>query len=163
MKKLSNFNIYFCGILGGSLLFSTSIQQKAYAHHCGPFDYTGNCLHGGSSAGSDILPVPTNQPDPLASTHVLNPKYYLEKYPDLRKAFGSNNYSAAIDHWVRHGAAEGRQGSPDFDSRFYLSNNPDVAKAYGADNYRGAVEHYLKYGRAEGREGVELYPLSPLK
>lgn len=37
-------------------------------------------------------------------------KQYLEKYPDLLAAFGSNNYPAAFHHWLAYGIDEGRLG-----------------------------------------------------
>jgi hypothetical protein len=86
---------------------------------------------------------------------VFDYRYYLNRYPDLRKAFGSNEYSAwkAAQHWYKYGVKEGRQGYEFFDPVFYLSNNPDVAKAYGESNYLGAIQHFVKYGKKEGRKG----------
>lgn len=39
-------------------------------------------------------------------------RYYLSIYPDLRAAFGARGYSAALDHWLFYGIAEGRSGAP---------------------------------------------------
>jgi microsomal dipeptidase-like Zn-dependent dipeptidase len=39
-------------------------------------------------------------------------KYYLSAYADLQVAFGKTNYTAAFDHWVNTGRAEGRHGVP---------------------------------------------------
>ena len=33
---------------------------------------------------------------------------YLNRYSDLRKAFGANNIKAAKNHWLRHGIREKR-------------------------------------------------------
>jgi hypothetical protein len=38
--------------------------------------------------------------------------FYLGLYPDLQNAFGSNNYNAALIHWLQFGIWEGRQGAP---------------------------------------------------
>jgi hypothetical protein len=86
---------------------------------------------------------------------VFDYRYYLNRYPDLRQAFGSDKYSEwkAKQHWFKYGVKEGRQGSQSFDPVFYLSNNPDVAKAYGESNYLGAIQHFVKHGRKEGRKG----------
>jgi len=38
--------------------------------------------------------------------------FYLSSNADLVAAFGPTNYTAAFDHWVRFGRAEGRRGVP---------------------------------------------------
>lgn len=78
---------------------------------------------------------------------------YLARYPDLRQAFGANNYGAALDHWIHHGMAEGRQGSPDFSIAAYLARYPDLQRAFGARNYDAAFDHWFEHGQAEGRSG----------
>ena len=35
---------------------------------------------------------------------VLDAQYYLNKYPDLQKAFGPNNLGAAKQHWLNTGS-----------------------------------------------------------
>ena len=67
--------------------------------------------------------------------------WYLELYPDVA-ASGID----PIDHYVRHGVAEGRDPCPDFDTRFYLQQNPDV-KQSGINPFR----HYIEHGFREGR------------
>jgi FkbM family methyltransferase len=51
-----------------------------------------------------------------------------------------------LRHYLRRGAAEGRDPSPHFDSDWYLQANPDVAKA-GVN----PLVHYIKRGASEGR------------
>jgi len=51
-----------------------------------------------------------------------------------------------IAHYLRYGAAEGRNPSLNFDTALYLAANPDVAAA----NINPLL-HYIRYGRAEGR------------
>jgi hypothetical protein len=51
-----------------------------------------------------------------------------------------------VEHYVRHGAAEGRNPSPGFDAQRYLEINPDVAQK-GMNPF----VHFVKYGMAEGR------------
>jgi hypothetical protein len=84
--------------------------------------------------------------------------YYLDKYPDLRQAFGPNNYRAAIEHWLQCGINEGRRGSPLFDPQFYLAEHPDLMAAYGPKGYRQAYEHYVLNGIKEGRRGIPEIP-----
>lgn len=67
--------------------------------------------------------------------------WYLETYPDVA-ASGID----PIRHYVRHGAREGRDPSPFFQTGFYLSINRDVRSA-GSN----PLDHYLQFGAAEGR------------
>jgi hypothetical protein len=78
---------------------------------------------------------------------------YLNRYPDLRQAFGPNNYPAALQHWLDHGMAEGRQGSANFSIAAYLARYPDLQRAFGAKNYEAAFEHWFDHGQGEGRSG----------
>jgi hypothetical protein len=72
---------------------------------------------------------------------LFNRSWYLEKYQDVR----DRKVNPAA-HYLRYGAAEGRDPSPLFDSDWYLHKNPDVQRA-GIN----PLVHYLQYGAAEGR------------
>ncbi len=74
---------------------------------------------------------------------------YKEKNPDVLNHFG-DNYNKIIDHWLKAGIKEGRQGSYVFDAKFYLNKYDDLKRAFGTD-YKKAYEHYKKYGIKEGR------------
>ena len=67
--------------------------------------------------------------------------WYLERYADVRAA-GADPWR----HWVRRGAAEGRDPNSWFDTDWYLATYPDVA-ASSLD----PLGHYLRFGLAEGR------------
>ena len=68
--------------------------------------------------------------------------WYLSQYPDVQRA-GLD----PIEHYLRHGAAEGRDPNPYFDTDWYLSQNPDVAAA-GVN----PLLHYLRRGGIEQRD-----------
>lgn len=68
-------------------------------------------------------------------------QWYLQHNPDVALS-GMD----PIQHYVRHGAAEGRDPVEGFSTTYYLRNNPDVA-ASGANPFR----HYVAHGRGEGR------------
>lgn len=68
--------------------------------------------------------------------------WYLAEYPDVAEA-GID----AVAHYLRYGAAEGRDPSPQFDTAFYLATNPDVA-----DAEINPLVHYARFGREEGRQ-----------
>lgn len=67
--------------------------------------------------------------------------YYLRRYDDVARA-----QIDPVTHYIRHGAAEGRDPSPLFATRYYLKRYPDVARSR-----MNPFFHYLKFGRAEGR------------
>ncbi|MCP4325966.1 MAG: hypothetical protein GY787_29860 [Alteromonadales bacterium] len=100
-----------------------------------------------------IIPPHTK---PAANTITFNAKFYLEKYPDLRKAFGTN-YESAYTHWKKYGIKEGRIASPSFDAKFYLKKYPDLRKHYGATNYEGAHLHWITHGIKAGRIGSPYF------
>jgi len=73
--------------------------------------------------------------------------WYLEQNRDVRTT-GAN----PLVHYLRHGAAEGRNPNPLFDSEWYLAQNPDV-RAAGVN----PLLHYLRYGATEGRDPDPLF------
>ena len=68
--------------------------------------------------------------------------WYLVQNPDVARS-GKD----PILHYIRHGVAESRNPSPNFDNEHYLANNPDVALAA-----MNPLDHYIRFGRIEGRE-----------
>ena len=52
-----------------------------------------------------------------------------------------------LEHYLRHGAAEGRDPSPDFCTGAYLRRYPDVAQASV-----NPLLHCLRNGQSEGRD-----------
>jgi hypothetical protein len=74
-------------------------------------------------------------------------EWYLEQYPDVR-AGELDPY----DHYLRHGAAEGRDPSPLFDTDWYLQQNLDVRES-GAN----PLVHFYLHGAGEGRDPHPLF------
>lgn len=67
--------------------------------------------------------------------------WYLEQNPDVAVA-GLD----PAEHYLLHGAAEGRDPGPWFSTAFYLTNYPDVAAA-GTN----PLVHFVRHGSEEGR------------
>ena len=68
-------------------------------------------------------------------------------------SFSVREYSAAIEHYLETGAAQGRDPSPLFDSQYYFEQNPDVASALAGGSFNGdPLLHYVEAGAAEGRD-----------
>jgi GT2 family glycosyltransferase/glycosyltransferase involved in cell wall biosynthesis len=77
----------------------------------------------------------------IGRSGLFDTDWYLAQNPDVAAA-GIN----ALVHYLRNGAAEGRDPNPLFDTDWYLARNPDVAAA-GIN----PLVHYLRNGAAEGR------------
>jgi hypothetical protein len=77
----------------------------------------------------------------ISESKLFDAKWYLERYPDV-----ASTGIDPLDHFVQHGAAEGRNPSQRFDLRWYLKRHPDVARS-GTN----PLLHYLEHGRDEGR------------
>lgn len=78
----------------------------------------------------------------IRASGLFDREYYLSRYPDVAKA-GMD----PVEHYVIHGANEGRSPRPDFDTWFYLRENPDVII-----DKLNPFRHYIEKGRGEGRE-----------
>ena len=83
---------------------------------------------------------------------IFDTKFYAEKYPDLKNAYGFNNF-LYIKHFVEHGMAEGRQGSSNFDVTTYKNLYPDLRKNFGNDLKKYYI-HYMNHGYKEGRRAT---------
>lgn len=77
----------------------------------------------------------------IAASGLFDDGYYRDANPDTASYAGT-----ALEHFVRHGAAEGRRPAEWFDSVFYAREYPDVP----ADR-RNVFAHFIQYGMAEGR------------
>lgn len=67
--------------------------------------------------------------------------FYLAKYPDIAEDPGID----PIEHYIRHGANEGRDPAPGFSSRIYLARYPEVRQ-----RRRNPFAHWITTGRARG-------------
>jgi hypothetical protein len=84
----------------------------------------------------------------LRDSGMVDADWYLASYPDVAAA-GAD----AAKHYLRWGAAEGRDPGPRFSTAHYLRLYPDV-KASGLN----PLIHYLTAGWAEKRS---IHPLMP--
>ena len=67
--------------------------------------------------------------------------WYLKQYPDVAEL-----KIDPISHYLRCGAAEGRDPNAEFSTWGYLDTYPDVAAQWG-----NPFIHYIEHGKAEGR------------
>ena len=77
--------------------------------------------------------------------------YYISKHGDLKQAFGNDQYKA-LEHFVKTGMSEGRQGKESFNVYTYMNRYKDLKNAYGND-LKSYYLHYISTGIKEGRDG----------
>ena len=85
----------------------------------------------------------------IARSGLFDADFYLSHYGDV-----AQQRLDPLVHYVRRGAAEGRNPHPGFDTRYYLSLYPEVAKA-GIN----PLAHYARFGMTEGRR-THSHPLA---
>ena len=85
----------------------------------------------------------------VASSPLFDRDWYLQNNLDVAAM-----QLDPVLHYLRYGAAEGRQPGPLFNSRQYALVNPDVAAAK-----MNPLLHFLKYGAREGRALKQDAPL----
>lgn len=100
-----------------------------------------------------ISSIQVDAADVKSYAPVFNSAYYMEKYPDLKAAFG-NNEAALFKHFLNCGMKEGRQGSEEFNVQAYKARYADLQAAYG-DDLKAYYLHYINCGKSEGRNGKE--------
>lgn len=85
------------------------------------------------------------------TSRLFRPGFYLGKYSDLARSFGSGNYIAAAEHFNRYFSMEARQGIASFSVMAYSKNYIDLQKAF-RNNWIQYVVHYYEFGYKEGRK-----------
>ena len=80
---------------------------------------------------------------------VYDYNYYVNKYPDIRAAFGDDDM-AVLAHFVNYGMSEGRRGNEAFDINSYRNAYSDLRAAFGMD-LKQYYLHYLYAGKSEKR------------
>lgn len=100
-------------------------------------------LRHGRNEGREIFPFLDTSADRrlVAESDLFDAAAYLAENPDVAAA-GLD----PLEHFLSHGAKEGRRASAKFDPTLYLAANPDVAEV-GLN----PLVHYLRHGRDEGR------------
>lgn len=75
----------------------------------------------GRDMGLEVRSVIDPLVEEIRASGLFDEDFYFASYPDL--VAGTN----AADHYLKHGAQEGRDPSPLFHTRYYLKNNRDAA------------------------------------
>lgn len=77
----------------------------------------------------------------IRQSGLFNEGWYLKNHPDVAES-GID----PIEHYLKFGAEEHRNPSPEFDTHWYLNTYPDVA-----EQGINPLVHYIKFGESEGR------------
>jgi SAM-dependent methyltransferase len=75
----------------------------------------------------------------IQHAQIFRADWYANEYPDVSE-------STALDHYLNHGAREGRNPNADFDTAWYVQTYPDVQASS-----MNPLAHYVAYGRKENR------------
>lgn len=95
-----------------------------------------------TAAGNN--PKLAREKDLVRRSGLFDEEWYLTQNPDVL----AGGYDP-VEHYLEHGAREGRNPGPGFDTRYYLKTNPDVAAA-GLN----PLVHYILDGVMEGRAAM---------
>ena len=88
----------------------------------------------------------------IADYLIVDEKWYLEQYPDVKAAIEKRAFFSGTDHFRRHGFLEGRMSAPQsFDEAWYLATYPDVAEAVRDGLFKSGRDHFMTAGLFEGR------------
>jgi hypothetical protein len=77
----------------------------------------------------------------ISTSDWFDAAWYKSTYPDVAQSGADPAW-----HYLRHGAAEGRNPSPRFNTNLYLALYPDVERA-GVN----PLAHFVQFGIAERR------------
>lgn len=89
----------------------------------------------------------------LKASGLIDEAWYKNQYPDV-EMLGMD----ASEHYLKYGAAMGRNPSEAFNTRFYLETYPEIAQTD-----QNPLLHYILHGREEGRYGCNDDRRDPLR
>jgi len=89
------------------------------------------------------------QAPPAEIRRYFDAVFYVQKYPDLRVAFG-DNAERLWEHYQRFGIREGRDPSPGVSISALRMRYPELFEIYGNDN-AGYMQHYVAKGGVTSR------------
>ena len=157
--------------IGNCIIFQIGSSNVGYNSYGGDYkvEVTGLKTRSGGEAmlrytvnffsmGADISKINTPSGISISGTTVYNGVdyskvydyvYYLINNLDVFNAYGGDPYKT-LEHFVKNGMREGRQGKASFDVKSYRNKYAGLRQSFG-NNLERYYEHYMKYGYAEGR------------
>ncbi|MFA7430314.1 MAG: glycosyltransferase [Rhodospirillaceae bacterium] len=86
----------------------------------------------------------------LYHSPLFDADYYVARYSDVL-----SSRMSPWEHYLAHGAREGRDPHPLFSTSWYLLRNADIARAR-----LNPLVHFIRFGAAEGRDPHPLFDLA---
>ena len=86
------------------------------------------------------------------SSWYFDPKWYLERYPDVAEALENNRYQSPLHHYLTNGNPTAYDPNPWFSEAFYAEKYPDVGNIVAQGGFRNGYEHFVRFGIAEQRQ-----------
>jgi len=75
--------------------------------------------------------------------------FYLKTYQDVANAVRTGGLQSCLDHYVKRGFSEGRNGFA-FDQTWYSTAYPQAAWEVGQGQYSDLLHHYVEAGAMRG-------------
>ena len=111
------------------------LKQTASWRVTAPARAVARTLKGSTREGSAVK----RQMEVIRQSGLFDEAWYLRQYPDV-----AANKGDPVEHYVRFGAAEGRDPSSDFSTKAYLAAFPEVAAAQS-----NPLVHFFSHGMRE--------------
>ena len=105
-----------------------------------------------SASTNSMKNIPSYVKNGLNYALVFDPEYYMNKYNDLKQAFG-NDAAKLFNHFLTYGMKESRQAISTFNVTVYKNTYEDLRKAFGND-IPSYYKHYMQYGYKENRKTI---------
>ena len=154
LRGSANFDVNSYHLQYPDLRIAFGNNLKAYYMHY----ITNGKKEGRKATGTTQMVGYVTKLNGVDYSSVYDFNYYINKYSDLKKNFGSND-TAALQHFVTFGMKESRRANASFILSYYRANYPDLRKAFGNNNAAYYL-HYVTYGKREGRVANRLLPPS---
>lgn len=135
-KKLKN--ALLCSAVSLTMLLSAGAPVSVFAD-------TTDAAEAASEAQTEIAPTISLVYNGVDYSPVFNPAYYLSQYPDLQKAYGTDE-QLAFNHFLRSGMREGRTAKATFNVYAYANRYPDLQQAF-QDDLAAYYRHYCELPR----------------
>lgn len=131
-------------------------DQSLFIQECLKDDIDFNFTQGGYE---QYLSFENPQMGLVRTSWYFDPKWYVERYPDIKKLLEAEQYVTPLHHYLECDSPQDFDPNPFFSEHYYCEQHKDVQKAIEEGSFRNGYEHFLKYGVYENRrphENVDL-------
>jgi hypothetical protein len=130
--------------------YAVPVEQFEKAHHV--VQDAGSWCAVDAAFLSKLRTVPQRKHlEPFVSR--FDEEFYLRSYKDIARAVSTGGLKSGLEHYVKHGFAEGRDGFP-FDPVWYSTEYALAAMEVGRGDYADLAHHYVEVGASRGYRPV---------